>query len=232
MGFCALCQCLNQSVTPARSTFPAPRPLPALNPSTCVPCTDIQMRADNTRDLHVSVIAWICHTSQTGGLPPRPAEPVVREGEGAASVCSGRGVLLGQSTLPGGFPTLVGWAGTRGWMGLSRLTGEGGTCSSCAGKENKRQAILHHLGQALGWVRDVLCAISYHLGPRGSLPAPPPPPGPRLCSTSLHPGSTWAAAPRCTSKRGEGWETIPELEKMHLLDTLWTPLRYLLGCTR
>ena len=133
MGFCALCQCLNQSVTPARSTFPAPRPLPALNPSTCVPCTDIQMRADNTRDLHVSVIAWICHTSQAGSLPPRPGELLVGEGEGAASVCSGRGVLLGRSTSPGGFPMLAAWAVTRGWMGLSRLTGKEGPAAPTLG---------------------------------------------------------------------------------------------------
>lgn len=126
MGFCALCQCLNQSVTPARSTFPAPRPLPALNPSTCVPCTDIQMRADNTRDLHVSVIAWICHTSQPGGLPPRPGEPVVGEGQGAAPDPSGRSVLLGRSISPGWFPVLAAWAVAQGWMGLRRLMGQEG----------------------------------------------------------------------------------------------------------
>lgn len=163
MGFCALCQCLNQGVTPARSTFPAPSPLPALNPSTCVPCTDIQMGADNTRDLHVSVIAWICHTSQPGGLPPQPGEPGAGDGEGSASARPGRG-----------------------GMGLGRLTGEGRTAAH-TGRENKQWAILWPFGQALGsggGVRVRVRASAHPPEPWGTL-APLP-----LGSAPLQPGGS------------------------------------------
>lgn len=135
MGFCALCQCLNQSVTPARSTFPAPRPLPALNPSTCVPCTDIQMGADNAGDLHVSVIARICHTSQPAG--PRPGRRAGAWERGGSSFA-----LL--------WPQRFARMKSLGW-GVSRAGGAG--CHRGVGgdpKGNKLRAILQPLSPCLG----------------------------------------------------------------------------------
>lgn len=53
------------SVKTDPSTDSALKALLPLNPSTCVCCRDIQMRHDNTHDLHGSVNSWICHTSNS-----------------------------------------------------------------------------------------------------------------------------------------------------------------------
>lgn len=186
MGFCALCQCLNQSVTPARSTFPAPRPLPALNPSTCVPCTDIQMRADNTGDLHVSVISRICHTSQPTGLPPWPASWCSGEGREQLYSALARGFCSDEASRLVGFPC---W-----WRGLSHGGGWGPEGKQAAGNPPSPQPLLvQDLGigsgeggeGALGLGRDV-CAAAGPLQPRRSMFRHVP----RLCPASLHPGGS------------------------------------------
>lgn len=56
------------SVKTAPSTDSALKALLTLNPSTCICCRDIQMRHDNTHDLHGSVNSWICHTSKSHKL--------------------------------------------------------------------------------------------------------------------------------------------------------------------
>lgn len=63
------------------------------------------MRADNTRDLHVSVIAWICHTSQPVASRPGPGEGRERLG-----------------LLRRGVP----WAAVRGQMGSAGERGREG----------------------------------------------------------------------------------------------------------
>lgn len=68
------------SVKTTPSTDSALKALLTLNPSTCVRCRDIQMRHDNTHDLHGSVNSWICHTSKSHKLnfSPLPSELLKR----------------------------------------------------------------------------------------------------------------------------------------------------------
>lgn len=65
--FCQHCRHLNQRQDSLQHRLTL-KALLTLNPSTCMCCRDIQMRHDNTHDLHGSVSSWICHTSKSPTL--------------------------------------------------------------------------------------------------------------------------------------------------------------------